>query len=414
MRCLKIFLWALSFILNLSIFNNIQGENKKKQTVPSPKKIVDSLCISTSGDIFNSDHTELAESIGIDVDWTIYQIHRSASENPTDLNNKIKLMHDKGKLYVHYLMPSVWMPDGHFSSYPELLNYAAIDIDGNRVKTQAGDHFTRYPMDILEPGWQQFIKKELKTVIDAGADGIFIDEIQNQIISILPPLAGVFNQPDMQGFNEFLSKTYPVSVLNSKFGIPDLSTFNYKDYIISKEYKNLWKVEPWKVPLYGEYNIYEYKATLEFFEYIIKWAKDYALSSYGKSIVFLGNTSNGLDISLPYEKSLDLSFLEFPYLKMGYPPLCKVIPASKVRPDNRWKKGTYQTQVPTNTDLQKRGNPANIAKLFLVEAYASQCEYQVPIDVPAIIGGYSPNLDILSKHFNFFKIYESLFSRGNP
>ncbi|MCK5159001.1 MAG: hypothetical protein KAR08_07580, partial [Candidatus Heimdallarchaeota archaeon] len=267
-------------------------------------------------------------------------------------------------------------------------------------------------MNMNEEGWQEFLKSEIKLAIEAGADGIVLDEIQGQTLNIGYDAAGVFNEPDMVGFKEFLIEVYSQEELFAKFGIADINNFNYRDYIINNGFKNQWKNAPNNVPLYNEFKVFEYKSTINVLKNLIQWAKDYAQTNYGKYIVFLGNTCDGLSWSLPFEDSIDLSWLEFPYLDYGYPPLGKAIPASKVNVDERWKKGTYLTNVPTNIDLVESNNPPNIYKVFIAEAYASKCEYQVPYKVvTSTKEGYSPDLSVLAPYYQFIERNRNFFGK---
>ncbi len=93
--------------------------------------------------------------------------------------------------------------------------------------------------------------------------------------------------------------------------------FNYRSYIVGRGLAKQWRSAPWRVPLFNQFRVFEYKSTVAAYTQLFKWARSYARSRTGKEIVFLGNTSTGGDISLPFEKPLDRAWLEFPYLHWG-------------------------------------------------------------------------------------------------
>jgi len=389
------------------------GSEIKLKTIPFPSSIKDSVTISIKSPE-PEDGIVVAESEGIPIDWGIYATYPYIGGNFEVTLEKVNSVHNMGKLYIQYIACGNVYLDGHTllgDIRPDLLNYAILDIDGNKYPFMF-DSPTVYKMNMNEEGWQEFLKSEIKLAIEAGADGIFLDEIQGQTLNIGYDGAGVFNEPDMVGFKEFLIEVYSQEELFAKFGIADINSFNYRDYIINNGFKNQWKNAPNSVPLYNEFKVFEYKSTINVLKNLIQWAKDYAQTNYGKYIVFLGNTSDGLSLSLPFEDPIDLSWLEFPYLDYGYPPLCKVIPASKVNVDERWKKGTYLTNVPTNIDLVERNNPPNISKVFIAEAYASKCEYQVPYKVvTSTTEGYSPDLSVLAPYYQFIDRNRNFFGK---
>ncbi len=292
---------------------------------------------------------------------------------------------------------------------PELRKFCIIDIDGKKFINDF-DGIPVYNMNLNEKGWENFIRSEMRKSIDAGADGILLDEIQAHTLYIGFESGGVFNPVDIRGFRNFLKNVYSKQALASRFGINNIGGFNYKQYIIKNGYKNKWKTEPWEVPLYNEFRAYAIKSTPQAQKRIITWAKNYAKTKYNREIVVMGNSSDGMAYSLPFEVNLDAAWCEYPYLHYNYPPKSKIIPSAKLRLDDRWKKGLYLTQVPTNADLVNRGSIPNIVKVFWAEAYASNAECNVPYEVPAsTTHTYSPNLSVLTPYFRFIDKYRQYY-----
>lgn len=382
---------------------------------PSPLILRDAVTISVdSSGSWPEDGITVAESYEIPVDWGSYSAQPYVGYDPVALAAKVAEVHQRGQLYLQYLTAGiVWDGPGAIADRkPELLDYVAIDIDGQKIVRPFGD-LMMYRANMNEEGWREFLRSEMAAAIDAGADGFVIDDIQAQTLEVGGETGGTFNAPDMRGFREFLKAIYPPAALSSRFGIDDIDTFDYREYIVARGLAGQWRSEAPNVPLFNPFRTYQYQSTLAAYAELFGWARSYSLSRTGKPIVFLGNTSTGGDLSLPFEHSLDLAWLEFPYLTWGYPPRSKTIPATKLKIDDRWKKGTFLTQVPTNGDLAARGSPANLSKVLFAEAHAAKAEYQVPYEVVGGPGGivYSPDLRELAPYYQFLARHRRYFGR---
>lgn len=380
--------------------------------VPAPSHILDDVTISINNTGTDRDASAVAGSYGIALDWVLQSTYPCASCNQAALSSGVGTIHSRGQLYVQYISAGlVYAGGGNLGDLrPELLNAAAVNIDGQKITSTFGA-MTTYKMDINEPAWRDFLRTEITAAVNAGADGITFDDIQAQVLAIGWEPRGVFNPPDMAGFREFLRGVYSPAVLASRFGITNLDAFDYGAYLRGRGDADRWRTAPWDVVLYNEFRVFEYQSTLQQYADLITWARQLARSTTGRDIVFLGNTSTGLDMSLPFERSLDEAWVEFPYKDYGYPPRGKVTPSAKVTTNGRVKKGAYLTQVPTNTDLVSRGNPPNISKIFLGEAYAARAEYQVPFEVVGGSGNYSPDLRQLAPYYQFIATNRSWFGK---
>ncbi len=387
-----------------------RGTLRSSPQLPAPSHVVDDVTISIANTGTDRDASAVAAAYGIPLDWVLQSTYPCANCDRRGLEDRVSAIHARGQLYLQYVSAGiVYKGGGNLGDLrPDLLAAAALDIDGQPITSTFGA-MTTYKMNMNEPAWQEFLRTEIAAAVAAGADGIVLDDIQAQTLAIGWESRGVFNPPDMEGFREFLRGVYTPDVLATRFGIPDLDRFDYGAYIRARGEAGRWRTAPWEVMLYNEFRVFEYQSTLQHYAAMTGWAREIARTTQGKDIVFLGNTSTGLDMSLPFERSLDEAWVEFPYMDFGYPPRCKVMPSAKVTTSGRVKKGTYLTQVPTNTDLVSRGHPPNIAKIFLAEAYAARAEYQVPYEVVGASGNYSPDLRALAPYYQFVATNRSWF-----
>jgi hypothetical protein len=379
----------------------------------SSRDIIEDITINMFGSQYAEEDFQLImDAHNIPLDWVLYGAFPYTAADIELIKNNIQETHARGLKYLHHIPIERMYFDGEQSLgdlKPELSKYAIKNIDGEKFVSEF-DGIGVYNMCLSERGWQKFLKSEIRHAVDAGADGILLDEIQAHTLYIGFESGGVFNTPDMKGFRKFLKKVYSKQFLSTRFGIDNIDGFDYQKYILQNGYRSTWLSAPWEVPLFNEFRTYEIQAALKVEKKIIRWAKKYAKSKYKRDIVFMGNTSDGLSFSVPFEENLDAAWLEYPYLHYGYPPLSKIIPSSKLRVDDRWKKGTYITQVPTNADLIARGSPPNIVRVFWAEAYAANCECNVPFMVPgSSTEGYSPDLTPLSPYFRFIDTYREYY-----
>jgi hypothetical protein len=380
-------------------------------TLPAPSILRDGVTISTnSSGIWPRDAATVAGSYDIPVDWGIYAAYPYVAANVQEVRNRVASQHASGRLYAQYISAGLMYQGGGNTGdlRPDLLDAAALDVDGRPI-TRRWQSSTVYAMDVNEPAWQAFLESEMLAAVDAGADAIVLDDIQAQVLAVGFERAGVFNQADMRGFREFLRGVYSADVLASRFGIADVNAFDYGQHIRALGLTATWRTAPWEVALYNQFVSYEYRSTIEVYRRLVQAVKQRGRAVHGKEVMVLGNTSTGGDMSLPFEDPLDLAWVEFPYLDWGYPPRCKVMPSARLLLGGRWKKGTYLTQVPTNADLARRGQPATISKIFLAEAYASHAEYQVPYEVVGGAGNYSPDLRELAPYYRFVARERALF-----
>ena len=291
---------------------------------------------------------------------------------------------------------------------PELNEAACLDIDLNPVINEGGFQVFLPLMDTLEPRWQQFLRDQVFRTIDAGAEGVIIDEFQGN--STRP---GCFNQVDMAGFREFLQEQFTPQELQIQFGIVDIETFDYGEFIRSMGMAETWKEHFYQVPLSMDFQNFQILSLQEFWTDLITESKQYAQQTYGRDHLFSGNVSALEQFSIMFAKSLDFYTLEFPYFDfIGFPPAGKTLPTSKLSRAFRDKKAIFVTQVPTNEELVRRGNVNNLMKLYIAESYAGQSEFIIPFKI--FSGGlvpYSADLSVIAPYYAFIQDNRFLYEK---
>ena len=108
---------------------------------------------------------------------------------------------------------------------PELKDSILIGFDGKPLYQQ-----NILFMNIIDPAYQNYIKKAIEGDIDGGTDGITIDEHQGTIQALWTG-EGPCDQYSLNGFKSYLKNKYTVGELKSK-GVDNINSFDYCQYII--------------------------------------------------------------------------------------------------------------------------------------------------------------------------------------
>ncbi|GAF95802.1 unnamed protein product, partial [marine sediment metagenome] len=148
---------------------------------------------------------------------------------------------------------------------------------------------TQYAYDINHPRWLQYVIEQALAAVDAGADGISIDDVGGNRQWVENGL-GSFNPVSEAGFRLYLKDKYSLAQLG-ELGIADIDSFDYSDYLIERG----WTVDslrlkdyPYRAdfPLHDDFYDFQTKATAESISLIIKTAKQYAQEEYSRPLVF--------------------------------------------------------------------------------------------------------------------------------
>jgi hypothetical protein len=107
---------------------------------------------------------------------------------------------------------------------------AKRDIHGNIINLLGIEGL--YNMCGNHPLWREFLMNRIGEQARGGVDGILIDEPGDT--------ADCFCDYCMQAFNDYLAEHYSPDELQRLFGITDLSTFNYREYLLAHGGTHYW------------------------------------------------------------------------------------------------------------------------------------------------------------------------------
>lgn len=175
----------------------------------------------------------------------------------------------------------------------EMMEATVLKLDGSPlvlIKDFAGDPAaTQYAYDINHPLWRQYVIEQALAAVDAGADGISIDDVMGNRWWVENGW-GSFNPASEAGFRGYLKNKYSVTELK-EMDIDDINMFDYSDFLIERG----WTVDTIRLddypyhadfPLYDDFLDFQDRATAEFINLIMQTAKEYAQEYYDRPIAF--------------------------------------------------------------------------------------------------------------------------------
>jgi hypothetical protein len=144
-------------------------------------------------------------------------------------------------------------------------------------------------MDRNNPVWREYLKAIIRIQIDAGVDGIQLDEAETPLTAL--QYGGCFCRDCMSGFAEFLERP----------------GFHYGEWLLEQGYDFQSDLED--TPLFWEYTRYQRSQITRYFGELADYAREYA-ASRGREVLVSGNFFNVYDQYFSLEPKVDLVITE--------------------------------------------------------------------------------------------------------
>ena len=197
--------------------------------------------------------------------------------------------------------PNLWPPIEQY--FPNGL----IDSDGNKVTDLIENCVSRdihgvacharwvecpdrehecYLMDRNNPVWREYLKAIIRIQIDAGVDGIQLDEAELPITSF--QYGGCFCKDCMKGFRQYL-KDLPAEQVPPELHNVDLETFHYGEWLLGQGHD--FKTKREQVPIFWDYHRYQTRQIARYFSELADYARQYAADK-GRRVLVSGNFFN--------------------------------------------------------------------------------------------------------------------------
>jgi hypothetical protein len=319
--------------------------------------------------------------------------------------------------------PKLWPPFEHYfpgglvNSEGELVadlleEACSRDIYGvpchaHWVECPDREHFC-YTMDRNSPVWREYLKAIIRIQIDAGVDGVQLDEAELPLTTL--QYGGCFCKDCLKGFRSYL-QALPADELSTELQDADLATFHYGEWLLARGYD--FKSDREATPLFTHYLRFPRAAITRYFAELADYARDNA-TGLGKQVLVSGNFFNLLDQYYALEPKVDLIITEMRNTRYRQPAWYRYVagfagPKPVVVVEN-----PYGGVVPEMVADLKAGKGYDRFRLPLYEAAALGANMSVPYG--AWLGSiqqdaFYPPHELCVEIQDFLANNEPLFSR---
>ncbi|WP_193607848.1 hypothetical protein [Nocardioides lijunqiniae] len=283
--------------------------------------------------------------------------------------------------------PKLWKPVEHY--FPEGL----VNSDGEPVTDLIDECVVRdihgepchahwvecpdrehqcYYMDRNNPVWREYLKAVIRIQLDAGADGIQLDEAELPMGAF--QYGACFCKDCMKGFRAYLQELRPSAVDVALDGV-DLATFHYGEWLLEQGYD--FKEGRESTPLFGDYYAFQCRAIKTYFGELADYAREYG-RSLGREIILSGNFFNLEPMYLALADDVDLVITEMRNTTYQQPEWYRYVAAFAGDKDVVVVENPYGGVVPELIELLAEGKGHDLFRLSLFEAAAFGANMSVP------------------------------------
>jgi hypothetical protein len=229
-----------------------------------------------------------------------------------------------------------------------------------------------YYMDRNNPVWREYLKAVIRIQIDAGVDGIQLDEAELPMGAF--QYGACFCKDCMKGFRAYLRELPPERLDPSLKG-EDLASFHYGDWLLARGYD--FKEGRETTPLFGAYYAYQCRAIKTHFAELAAYAREYG-RSVGREIIVSGNFFNLDPMYLALADDVDLVITEMRNTTYRQPEWYRYVSAFAGEKDVVVVENPYGGVVPELINLLGAGKGHDLLRLSLYEAAALGSNMSVP------------------------------------
>jgi hypothetical protein len=263
-------------------------------------------------------------------------------------------------------------------------------------------------MDRNNPVWREYLKAVIRIQVDAGVDGIQLDEAELPMGAF--QYGACFCKDCMAGFRTYLTDLDPAALEGRLDGV-DLSTFHYGDWLLAQGHD--FKSDRESTPLFGAYYAFQCRAIKTYFAELADYARSYA-RSVGHEIIVSGNFFNLEPMYLPLVDDVDLVITEMRNTTYRQPEWYRYVAAFAGDKDVVVVENPYGGVVPELIGLLAEGRGHDLFRLSLFEAAALGANMSVPYGswMGSVIEDsfYAPHA-LASEIQGFLADHEHLFAR---
>jgi hypothetical protein len=320
--------------------------------------------------------------------------------------------------YPHLWKPlEHYFPDGLRNSDGEVVTDIIEECGVRNIHQQlCHAHWVECPdrehqcfyMDRNNPVWREYLKAVIRIQIDAGVDGIQLDEAELPLGAM--QYGACFCKDCMKGFREYL-KGQPAEHRDAALRDTDLDQFQYGDWLLERGYD--FQESRAASPLFGDYYRFQCVAIKTYFKELADYARQYG-REVGREVLVSGNFFNVDPHYLPLADDCDLIITEMRNTTYRQPEWYRYVAGFAAGKDVVVVENPYGGVVPEIVSQLKLGRGHDRLRLSLYEGAAFGTNMSVPYG--SWMGSriedsfYAPH-DLATEVQAFLADNEELFSR---
>jgi hypothetical protein len=229
-----------------------------------------------------------------------------------------------------------------------------------------------YYMDRNNPVWREYLKAVIRIQIDAGVDGIQLDEAELPMGAF--QYGACFCKDCMKGFRAYLQAQSPAERSSDLDG-SDLTTFHYGEWLLERGHD--FQDGRDAAPLFGDYYRYQCAAIKEYFAELAAYARSYGREQ-GREVLVSGNFFNLDPTYLALADDVDLVITEMRNTTYKQPEWYRYVAAFAGDKDVVVVENPYGGVVPELVGLLKNGRGHDLLRLSLFEGAAFGANMTAP------------------------------------
>lgn len=229
-----------------------------------------------------------------------------------------------------------------------------------------------YTMDRNNPVWREYLKAIIRIQIDAGVDGVQLDEAELPMTTL--QYGGCFCKDCMKGFRAYL-QALPDDELPEELRGEDLASFHYGEFLKARGYD--FKTGRESSPLYWEYIRFQCGRITKYFGELADYAREYAASK-GREVLVSGNFFNLLDQYYALEPKVDMIITEMRNTRFRQPEWYRHVHGFAGEKPVVVVENPYGGVVPDLVDKLDNGRGYDLFRMSLYEGAALGANMSVP------------------------------------
>ncbi len=227
-------------------------------------------------------------------------------------------------------------------------------------------------MDRNNPVWREYLKAIIRIQIDAGVDGVQLDEAELPLTSL--QYGGCFCKECMRLFREYL-QAMPADQRPAEIDGVDLNRFHYGEWLREHGYDFQQNRED--SPLFWDYIRFQRGAITQYFGELADYARAYAASK-GRTVLVSGNFFNLFDQYHSLEPYVDLVITEMRNTRYRQPAWYRYVAGFVGAKPVVVVENPYGGVVPELINKLKVGQGYDRFRMSLYEAAALGANMSVP------------------------------------